>query len=126
MATSYGEERILKHVFGISSTSRPSTLYLHLHTGDPGTGGSSNEVTGGPGAGYSSQLITFVWDATDLRVENSATVTFTNLPTATLTHWSVSDGTNRLFRGALGATQAVLSGDGYVFEAGAFRLPVID
>lgn len=56
-ATNYAEERILKHFLGISSTTMPTSISVHLHTADPTEVGSTAEVTGGS---YAAQVAAYL------------------------------------------------------------------
>lgn len=120
--TDYTEERVLKHFAGISSFTMPTSIFLALHTATPGEAGSSNEVSGGS---YARQAITFTWNSGSSRVENTAQVAFTNMPAATVSHWSIKDAStagNTLFYGAFSASRTTSSGDELRLAAAALQL----
>lgn len=95
------------------------TLYLGLHTADPTvTGNSATELAGG---GYVRLSIVF-GAPSNRSVVNNASITFTNLPATTITHfaiWSAQSG------GAIQHT--IAAGSGIVVSAGGTVLvPVGD
>lgn len=76
--------------------SRPSAWQVSLHTGNPGTDGSANEVTD---TGYARRPATFAVNATDAtapQAQNSATIAFANAVDGyTVTYvviWDASNG----------------------------------
>lgn len=120
--SNYLEERILNHVlrYGVSPASGytwPSTVYLALHTTDPGEAGTGAEVTGGSGP-YARQAITFS-AASGGSIAMSSTahpsgIDFSGMPGATVTHvaiWDLSSGGNCLWSGALTSSRTVTAGD---------------
>lgn len=119
-ATNYAEERILKHFLGITSTSMPGTIKVHLHIADPTeTVTSATEVSGGS---YASQPATFTWDGTNLNAENAAAIEFVNMPGTTVSHWSISDGTNHLFKGAFTTARTLSLGDTFRINLGDLQI----
>lgn len=73
--SNYLETKILDHVFGGTSYTAPSTLYLALYTADPSDTGGGTECSGGS---YARQTVTFTTSGDT--TSNSAAVEF---PTAT-------------------------------------------
>ena len=118
-ATNYAEERILKHFLGISSTTMPASISVHLHTADPTEVGATAEVTGGS---YAAQVAAFTWDSGNSNAENSAAIEFTSRPAVTVSHWSISDGTNRLFKGAFTTSRTLSAGDTFRINAGDLQI----
>lgn len=126
--SNYLEAALIEHIFGNSDFSRPSTIYIALHTGDPGEVGDANEVSAG---GYARQGIatgaSSGWTRSDNAAENTATKEF---PTAsqswgTITHaslWDAEVGGNCLFKGALAISKTVGAGDVFRFNAGEFKV----
>jgi hypothetical protein len=101
----------------------PTTIYLSLHTGDPGLTGL-NEV--GAGVGYARQLITLTApldSGTDELIENVATATFgpaSSVGFGLVTHlgfWTAVTAGNFL-NGGVTTNRTVVAGDSYVFAAG--------
>lgn len=72
--------------------TRPTSWEVSLHTADPGTDGTANEVTD---ANYVRQAVTFVADVTDPVtpfLENSAIITYPSADTGFVaTHFVVWD-----------------------------------
>ena len=86
------------------------TVYIALHTGNPGDSGSANEVSGG---GYARQPATFTIDPSTGTVALSAGLNFTVGSTMTLTHisiWSAVSGGTASNRQPLTAPVEVSSG----------------
>lgn len=117
--SNYLETKVLDHVFGGTSYTAPSTLYLSLHTANPDEDGSGAEVSGG---GYARQTITFTTSGNT--TSSSAAVEF---PTATanygtVTHVGVYDASsagNLLAYAALTSSKTIETGD-------VFRVPTGD
>lgn len=117
--SNYLETKVLDHVFGGTSYTAPSTLYLSLHTANPDEDGSGAEVSGG---GYVRQTITFTTSGNT--TSSSAAVEF---PTATanygtVTHVGVYDASssgNLLAYAALTSSKTIETGD-------VFRVPTGD
>lgn len=103
-----------------NDTSAPATnLYLSLHTGDPGVGGSqlTNEATYGGYARLAVARTTGGWDAPAAAVtRNAALAQFAECSSGTNTITHVAIGTNSsgaglvLYAGALAASRAVSAG----------------
>lgn len=107
--SNYAEEKILDHTTGRASWTAPSTVYLKLHTGDPGEAGTSNAAT-------ETTRQSVSWSAASSgSIGSSATVSWTNVSTTeTYSHWSLWDNStagNCLWSGALSAPAAVTAGD---------------
>lgn len=117
--SNYLENKVMLHVFGGTSYTAPSTLYVGLYTTDPGEGNTGTEVSGGS---YARQAAAFT--VTDNLASNTAAIEF---PTATgswgtVTYVGVSDalsGGNLLASGALTTSKTISSGD-------VFRIPTGD
>ena len=106
--------------------SAPNPIYLALFTADPtDTGSFTNEVTNTPNS-YARQTITFDDPAASgnaNETQNSADVTFTDMPGVTVTHFAITDsGTyqsgNVLFHGSLSASVSPSAGDTVTLSAG--------
>lgn len=124
--SNYLENAILDHILGGGDYTRPATVYVSLHTSDPGDTGA-NECSG---ASYARVAITnngTNWPSASGGAKTTgAVVTF---PTATgggsgfgtVTHfgiWDASTSGNNLFSGALTSSQAVPSGVTVSFAIG--------
>jgi hypothetical protein len=132
-ATRYLREAILDAVFrGATMPTFPSSLYLSLHTGDPGDAGA-NEVSA---SGYTRLAIartTAEWSRSDdglglTYVANAAAINFPSPSSdwGTVTHigiWDASTGGNLLWTGALASPVDMNAGSpGLEIPAGQLRL----
>jgi hypothetical protein len=107
--SNYAENKILDHVTGEAAWTMPTTVYVKLHTGDPGEAATSNAATETTRKAAS-------WSAASSgSIATDATIEWTNVSTTeTYTHWSLWDastGGNALWTGALSASAAVTAGD---------------
>lgn len=98
-----------------------STHYLALYTTNPTAADSGTEVSGGS---YARQAIT--WGSiTGGSVANSADITFTGLPTATIAYWGIKSaltgGTLKMY-GAVNSSVASISGDEIYFPSGNLQI----
>lgn len=113
------EIEILDHIFNNAAAPAVVTPYISLHTADPGETGA-NEVAGGS---YARQAGSF-GNAAAGAVTTTATIDFTGMPSATLTHvgvWSSSTATasaNFIWGGALTASKSTNSGDTFRIATG--------
>jgi len=101
--------KILDKILTNTDFTPATTIYVSLHTGDPGDTGAS-EVTGG---GYSRQAAAFESAATK-HTQNSGEISFSNMPAALVTHlglWGASSGGVFWWGGALTASKNVGDGD---------------
>lgn len=107
--TNYAELKLLDHVTGRASFTAPTTVWLKLHTGDPGEDATLNNATNA-----TRQQVTFS-AAANGSIASSATVTWTSVSTTeTYSHWSLWDAStagNPLWKGALSSSAAVTAGD---------------
>jgi hypothetical protein len=112
----YYENKILDHMLRGTAFTPPSTVYVSLHTADPGETGT-NELTGG---GYSRKPVTFNAPS-EGSMTNSADIDFPNMPAATITHvglWDAASAGNCLWTGALPAPKTTNAGDTFRIPAG--------
>lgn len=113
----YLETALLDHVFGGTTYTQPANIYVSLHTADPDEDGSGAEVTGGS---YVRKAATFAAASAGSKSTN-ATLTWTSMPAATVTHiglWDASTAGNFLGGGALAASKTVGSGDTFEITSG--------
>ena len=100
---------------------KTNTPYLALYTASPNAGGGGTEVSGGS---YARQSVAFGTISSG-SMSNTAAITFTSLPAATITHFAVlsasTGGTMRVY-GALNASAAVISGDQVQFPVGSITI----
>lgn len=132
------ENDLLKHIFqnadialigdatGVRGSSTAGSLYISLHTSDPGEAGNqtTNETSYTNYARVGVARSAVGWTVTDDAVTNAALIQFAQcgVTGATITHFGVgtdSSGTGKLlYSGALSASLAVSSGIQPQFQAG--------
>lgn len=107
--SNYAELKILEHTTGKTAWTMPTTVYLKLHTADPG------EAATTAAAGETTRKSVSWASAVSGSIASSATVEWTNVAsTETYTHWSLWDAStagNALWTGALSSSAAVTAGD---------------
>lgn len=116
---------------GLRATSVDGSLFVSLHSADPGEGGgqTTNEATYTSYARIAVARTTGGWTVTDNKAENAATVTF---PLATggsdtITHIGIGTDLSGasgklLFSGELATPLVVVSGTTPVFNAGQINI----
>lgn len=114
-ASNYLERKILDHILGTATFTKPTSVWLALHTADPTDAAGGAEVTGG---GYQRQQVTFSAAATaaggDTTATNTNEILYSNMPSGTVTHFSVYDaqnGGNMLVSSPLDAPKTQSAGD---------------
>lgn len=104
-----------------AAITAPATVYVALFTADPtDTGDLTNEVVPG-GNTYARQAVTFAAPGGDGITENTADVSWVDMPGVTITHFAIMDALtvgNALYTAALGASAALTAGDTYTIAAG--------
>jgi len=121
-ATDYLEKKIMDHIVGQAPYTPPTTLWMALHTQDPGDVGSGYEVAGGS---YAPQQVQFGATTSPGGVTaNTNTPTFTAMPAGTVTHFSIRDasGGNPLFVDALSPPVNLVAGALLKFDPGTVTL----
>lgn len=120
MASTYLRGKVYDATTQNTSFAAGATLYLSLHTADPGLVGSSELA----GAGYARQACAWDDDGGDGTGTNTGTVTvpvpLSGGPFA-ITHvglWDALSGGNFIDKGALGATVNAADGDSVRWTAG--------
>jgi hypothetical protein len=121
----FNENRFIEAQFGAGSVTPQATLYLALHTADPGDAGNqqTNEATY---TGYARQAIAVPagWNVSGNQADNVSDIVF---PEATagseeLTHFSIgvalSGATNILYKDALSSSVNVTTGVSVKINAG--------
>ena len=118
------ENKILDHILGGGDYTRPATVYISLHTADPGETGA-NETTG---TSYARKDVTN--NATNFPAAAAgakANGTAINFATpgaggwGTVTHFGIWDAVsagNFMFGGALGTAKTINAGDPVSFPIG--------
>lgn len=108
----------IAEIYGLITGETP---HLALYTTNPTAAGTGTEVTGGS---YARQPITF-GSITGGSISNSAVISFTGVPTATITHWGIKDaltGGDLKVYGALTSSIASVSGDEVQFPIGNLQI----
>lgn len=136
--SNYLEDKILAWAFEGTAwtTAAPTTLYISLHTADPGDTGA-NEVSGGSSTGVYARIgvaATSGWTTTTAGTAsstNAADIVFPATGTvnwsATVTHvgiWDAVSSGNMLFNGAISPSKTVSSGDVFKFLANQLTISV--
>ncbi len=120
------EAGFLNHLFRTASLPKGSSVYVSLHTADPGDANTATELTIGS-FGYSRVAVTVgdaQWAApsasgADMQTSNAVAIAF-GTPSGNwasgnpITHFGIYDAAtagNLLYSGALGTSRVVLSGD---------------
>lgn len=121
----------------VEQPAQPTTTFVRLHTGDPGTTGDDNQVDGAVWTNYSHQEVnndgstapfwTVADDTVDYQfVENNGEVDFGDAALTAqieLSHVSVVDNAdNVLYAGPLQQSQPVVDGNPVKFPTGSISL----
>jgi hypothetical protein len=115
----YLEGQLRAHIFRTASFTKPTGLFVSLHTANPTDAGNGAEVSGGAYARVSRAPLDANWtapDATGGVTANAAAITFP-APTANwgvVTHfaiWDASTAGNMLVYGALTTPKTINNGD---------------
>jgi hypothetical protein len=113
--SNYAELELLEHITGKSAFSMPTTVYIKLHTADPG-----EDCTTAAASNTSRQSVSWA-SAASGSIAASAAITWTNVSaTETYSHWSMWDAStagNPLWSGALSSSAAVTAGDTFQITA---------
>lgn len=125
-ATSYGRRKIVDDLTGVAPYA-PPTLYLSLHTDDPGVAGShAHEVSGG---GYARKSLAGVMSAADADgiSVNTAVINFgpASADWGTITYLAVEDalsGGNMICPGMPATPRTITSGQPLQIPVGRLRL----
>jgi hypothetical protein len=107
--SNYAELKILEDITGKTAWTAPTTVYVKLHTGDPGEDCTANNAT-------NATRQSAAWaTASAGSIATSATLTWTSVSTTeTYSHWSMWDAStagNALWSGALSSSASVTAGD---------------
>ncbi len=122
--SNYAETLTLDYLLTANAVTRPSALYVALHTADPTETGAVAEIAAGNG--YARQPVTF--DNAAQPYVNMAAVEFgpnTVANWGTATHfsiWTAPTGGNCLYYGALSAPVVMAVTDTFKFAAGAIAV----
>jgi hypothetical protein len=120
------EQAVLNHILGVSTLTKPTTVYMAAFTTTPTLPGNTGgvEVSGGS---YARQAVTFTVSGTGPAVASNGAVTF---PTATASWGTIVgvgiydavSGGNLIDAGALAASKAIGTSDVFAVPAGSYTL----
>jgi len=116
------ETAVLNHVFGGSSYTAPSTLYVALYTAAPSDTGGGTEVSGGA---YARQTGTFTVSggtASNTAAIEYATATADYGTVVAVGVFDASSSGNLLAYGTLTTSKSVSTGDVFRFNASALDI----
>lgn len=119
-ASDYLENKLLDHALATTAFTKPTNVYVGLHTGSPNDDNSgANEVSGGS---YARKVASF-GAASAGSASTDATITF-DAATAnwgTISHISIWDAAttgNLLFHGAVTTSKTIETGDTFQISSG--------
>lgn len=118
--SSYLKSALIKHVMGVTTWTKPTNVYLSLHTGDPTVGGG-NEVSGGSGPYARKALGAILAAESGGQIATNTDINFTGMPGVTVTHWGLYDastGGNLLYYGQLDLAEVITAGNTFTVKAG--------
>lgn len=134
----YLATQVLNWVRNTTFAAAPSSVFVSIHTGDPGTAGNSNDVTNlvtnAARVAISSAAFTTVGSASGggFQITNTGTVQLTtnaqNPTVQRITHfglWDAASSGNFLASGSLTTAVDVQSGDTVQFNVGALAVRVV-
>lgn len=115
----YLEVQLRKHIFRTGSFTKPSALYVSLHTGSLADDASGTEVSGGSYARVQVDPDDANWSAPNSTGGVTANVNAITFPAPTADWgtiawagvWDASSGGNLICRAQLSATKVVSNGD---------------
>lgn len=114
------EAKILDLTFNASAYGGQSTVYVKLHTGDPGEAGTSAAATEA-----TRKAVTFA-AASGGSITSDAAATWTNVAAsetyAYISLWDASTSGNCLWTGALSASKSVSAGETFSLPSGAITV----
>ena len=121
--TQYLENKIVDHILGTATYTKPSNVYIALFTTLPTKTTSGTEVTGGS---YARQTGAFTASVAGLS-SNSGNIDFTGMPTCTVVGVGVYDSStsgNLLFFSPLDTNRSVTAGDTFRIATGDFDISI--
>ena len=113
---------LLDAIFNQTNYTAPTAIYVSLHSSDPGATGAG-EITAGVNT-YARQTATAAFKTANAKaVDSTADLTWTNMPSVTVSHvgiWTAETAGTFLGGGALSASKAVSAGDTFKIASGSF------
>lgn len=116
--TSYTDNKLIDHLLGSATYTKPSSLYVALYVGDPASGGTEVSTSG---SAYSRQLAAFTISGG--AASNTSQLQWSAATTSwgTITHVAIFDAStsgNRLVDAALTTSKSIGIGDVLQIPAG--------
>ena len=108
--SNYLEDKVLDHILGTTTYTKPTTVYVALYTAAPNDAGGGTQVTGGS---YARQTAAFSASSSGA-TSNSANIDFTNMPACTVVAIGIFDALtagNLLVWGTLSTNKSLDAGD---------------
>lgn len=108
--SNYLENKVLDHILGTASYTKPTTVYVALYTASPSDTGGGTEVTGGSYARQTAPFDTAVAGAT----QNTSNIDFVSMPACTVVAIGIFDDLtsgNLLVWGTLATSKSLDLGD---------------
>lgn len=108
--SNYLENKVLDHIMGTTTYTKPSAVYVALYTAAPSDTGGGTEVTGGS---YARQTAAFA-AASSGATSNSANIDFVSMPACTVVAIGIFDALttgNLLVWGTLSTNKSLDAGD---------------
>lgn len=106
----YLENKVLDHILGTTTYTKPSAVYVALYTAAPSDVGGGTQVTGGS---YARQTATFDAAASGA-TQNAGNIDFVSMPACTVTAIGIFDALttgNLLVWGTLATSKSLDAGD---------------
>ena len=106
----YLENKVLDHILGTTTYTKPTAVYVALYTAAPSDTGGGTQVTGGSYARQAAAFDVSVAGAT----QNTSNIDFVNMPACTVTAIGVFDALtngNLLVWGTLATNKSLDLGD---------------
>lgn len=119
----YLEDKVLDHILGTTTYTKPSAVYLALYTTTPTDSTSGTEVSGGS---YARQLITFGASSSGA-ASNNTSVDFSLMPACTVTGVAVCDAQTSghiLVYGSLSSSKTLAANDTLRVSSGDLSISI--
>lgn len=118
--SNYLENALMDLAFNATSYAGQSTVYIKLHTGDPGEACTSNAATE-----TTRKAVTFGASSNGV-VTSDADAAWTNVAGSEtysrISLWDASTNGNALWSGALTSSRAVVAGDSFTISSGSLTV----
>lgn len=109
--TNYTDNKLIDHLLGSSTFTKPSTLYVALFVGNPTSGGTEVSTSGSAYARVTSTFTISGGNATNTAAIEWATATSSWGTIDWVAIYDASTGGNQLVTAALSSSKTIASGD---------------